>query len=93
MGHSAIKKRMKFFPLATAWISRGYMLSEISQSEKDKYRTISLIYRISRTKLMNKQNWNRLIDTRSTWEDGGLGRRGLGEKGEGTKKYILVVTN
>ena len=41
---------------------------------------------------MNKQNRNKIIDTKdltvSKWEWGG----GLGEKGEGTRKYKLVVT-
>ena len=41
----------------------GSMLSEISQTEKDKYHMISLICKTSKTKQMNKQNRNRLIDT------------------------------
>ena len=39
------------------------MLSEISQTRKGKYCMISLICRIYKTKQMNKQNRNRLIDT------------------------------
>ena len=40
--YSAIKK-MKMLPFATAWLDLEYiMLSEISQSEKDKYHMISL---------------------------------------------------
>ena len=39
----AIKKK-KSLPLATAWMDlKNIMLSEISQSEKDKYHMISLI--------------------------------------------------
>ena len=39
----AIKKK-KILPLATAWMDpKNIMLSEISQSEKDKYHTISFI--------------------------------------------------
>ena len=34
----------------------GITLSEISQTEKDKYRMISLICGIKRAKQMNKQN-------------------------------------
>ena len=48
MGHvyngkySAIKKKM--LPFKTAWMDlENIMLSEISQSEKDKYHMISLI--------------------------------------------------
>ena len=38
------KKRRKFFPFATAWMDlENIMLSEISQSEKDRYHMISLI--------------------------------------------------
>ena len=45
----------------TTWMNlEGIMLSEINQTKKDKYYTISLVYRIQRT--MNKQNRNRLID-------------------------------
>ena len=40
---SAIKKK-KILPFATVWMDLGnIMLSEISQSEKDEYRIISLI--------------------------------------------------
>ena len=39
----AVKKK-KILPFATAWMdSENIMLSEISQSEKEKYHTISLI--------------------------------------------------
>ena len=38
------KKKKKILPFATAWMDLGnIMLSEISQSEKDKYNMISLI--------------------------------------------------
>ena len=41
--YSAIKKR-KLLPFATIWmVLENVMLSEISQSEKDKYHVISLI--------------------------------------------------
>ena len=44
--YAAIKKK-EFLPFATAWMElEGIMLSEISQSEKDKYHMISLIYGI-----------------------------------------------
>ena len=42
----AVKKK-KVLPFATVWMDlENIMLSEISLSEKDKYRMISLIYRI-----------------------------------------------
>ena len=41
--YSAVKKK-KNLPLATVWMElENIMLSEISQSEKDKYHMISLI--------------------------------------------------
>ena len=41
--YSAIKKK-KILPFATAWMDlESIMLSEISQSEKDKYDMISFI--------------------------------------------------
>ena len=41
--YSAIKKN-EILPFATTWMDlEGIMLSEISQSEKDKYHMISLI--------------------------------------------------
>ena len=47
----AIKKEEKFTPV-TLWIDlENIMLSEISQSEKDKYHMISLMWN-----LMNKLN-------------------------------------
>ena len=40
-------KRKKMLSFATVWMDlENVMLSEISQSEKDKYYTISLICRI-----------------------------------------------
>ena len=40
----AIKKEKELLPCATAWMDmENFMLSEISQSEKDKYHMISLI--------------------------------------------------
>ena len=44
--HSAIKKK-EILPFVTAWMDlESIMLSEISQSEKDKYHMILLIYEI-----------------------------------------------
>ena len=45
----AVKKK-KILPFATIWMDlENIMLSEISQSEKDKYHMISLIYGIKLT--------------------------------------------
>ena len=51
--YSAIKKN-EILPFATTWMElEGIMLSEISQSEKDKYHTTSLIRGLEETKPMN----------------------------------------
>ena len=43
----AAERKKELIPFATAWMDlESIMLSEISQSEKDKYRIISLIYGI-----------------------------------------------
>ena len=43
----ATVKKKEFLPFATAWIElESIMQSEITQSEKDKYHMISLIYGI-----------------------------------------------
>ena len=53
---SAIRKN-KILPFATTWMDlKGIMLSEISQTEKDKHCMISLLSRIKKTKQMNKHN-------------------------------------
>ena len=51
--YSAIKKN-EILPFAMTWMElECIMLSEISQSEKDKYHMISLICRNQETKQMN----------------------------------------
>ena len=51
--YSAIKKN-EILPFATVWMElECIMLSEISQSEKDKYHMISLVCGISETKQMD----------------------------------------
>jgi len=54
--YSAIKKN-EILPFATTWIElEGIMLSEISQSEKDKYHTISLMWNLrNKTKAQRKK--------------------------------------
>ena len=54
--YTAIKKN-EVLPFATTWMDlKGIMLSEISQTEKDKHCMISLLSRIKKTKQMNKHN-------------------------------------
>ena len=44
--YSTVKKE-EILPFATAWMDlENIVLSEISQSEKDKYHVISLVYGI-----------------------------------------------
>ena len=62
--YSAIKKK-EILPFATAWMDLGsIMLSEISQSEIDKYRTISL--------MCGSNEQNKLTDKREpeAWKHG-----------------------
>ena len=54
-------KKNEILPFMIAWIDlTSIILSEISQSKKDKYHMISLTYGIKNK--INKWNWNRLID-------------------------------
>ena len=44
MEHYAVERKKEFLPFATAWMElENIMLSEISQSVKDKYHMISPI--------------------------------------------------
>ena len=53
--YSAIKKE-EILPFATTWMnSEGIMLSEITQSEKEKYHIISLMCRILRKEERNRR--------------------------------------
>ena len=54
--YAAERKKKEFLPFATAWIElESIMLSEISQSVKDKYHMISLIEEYNeQNKLMSK---------------------------------------
>ena len=60
--YSSIKKK-KILPFAMAWMDlETIMLSEVSQSEKDKYHMILLICGILGTNWTNKQSIDRLRD-------------------------------
>ena len=44
MENYLVMRKNKIFPIATMWMElEGIMLSEISQSEKDRYHMFSLI--------------------------------------------------
>ena len=46
---STVIKKKEFLPFATTWMDlQGIRLSEINQTEEDKYHVISLIYGIKR---------------------------------------------
>ena len=66
----------------------GIVLSKISQTDKDRYHTITLICGIKEKPQMNKQeNRNRLIDTENKWVvAGGERRRQTGKIGEGDQE-------
>ena len=66
----------------------GIMLSEISETEKDKYCMISLICIIQKQNKKKKKNLSSFIDTESRLvvaRSGGRGE-GLGKMGEGGQK-------
>ena len=45
--HTVARKRKEILPFATTWMNlEGIVLSEISQTEKDKYCMFSLVYGI-----------------------------------------------
>ena len=47
MEYFSVIKKKETLPFATTWMDlQGIMLSEISQTEKDKYHMISLLCRI-----------------------------------------------
>ena len=50
-------KKNEILPFVTTWMDQeGVMLSEISHTKKDRYRMVSLICGIYKTKQMNKHN-------------------------------------
>lgn len=51
MGYYSVTKKKEIFPFATTWLDLdGIRLSEINQTEEDKYHVISLLYGIKRKK-------------------------------------------
>ena len=69
----------------------GITLSEINQTEKDKYYMISFIYEIQNPKQMNKQkNPNRLFNRENKWVVSQGVMEG-GRQNKGIKRYQLPV--
>ena len=83
--YSAIKKN-EILPFAAAWMNlEGIMLSEISQTEKDKYCMISLICEIvNKTK---KKRTHRYREQTSGYQWGE--ERGEGQYGSWGEKRLL----
>ena len=80
--YSATKKN-EILPFAAMWLDlESVMLSEISQSVKDKYHMISLVWNL-RNKMANKggkkrDRTNRWLPERR-WRGGGMGEKGEGD--------------
>ena len=86
--YAAIKKNENF-PFVTIYIElEGIMLSEISQTEKDKYCMISLICVICKTKQTNKPTSENQAHSYREQIAGCQGGRGVeeGKTGEGDQK-------
>ena len=72
--YSAIKKN-EILPFVTTWMDlEGIVLSEISQTEKDNYHVIFLIYRINKkAELMETENRLMMVARGKGWEGGQKG--------------------
>ena len=80
--YSAIKKKENL-PLVATWVNlEGVILGEVSQTEKDKYCTISLIYGIK-----NKQKNPTSEAHRNREQTGGCKRWGV--VGEMDRKSVV----
>ena len=65
MKYYSVIKKNKIFPSATTWMDlEGIMLSEISQTEKNKYYMISHIWNQKCNKLVNITKKDRLRDNK-----------------------------
>ena len=82
-------KEKKIFPFAAAWMDlENILLSEISQSEKDKHHMISLTCGIQWTNWSNQQTRDRLTAREQDESYGGVG--GLGTEGMSKKEKGLL---
>ena len=72
MEHYLAVKNKKSLPFATVWMDlENIMLSEISQSDKDKYHMISLIHGIyEQTELIRKMGQDSYMESRLTTRSG-----------------------
>lgn len=62
MGYYSVTKKKEIFPFATTWLDLdGIRLSEINQTEEDKYHVISLLYGIKRRKKKRKMSSGDLV--------------------------------
>ena len=83
MEYYLIIKKKKILPFATVWMDlENIMLSEVSQTEKDKYM-ISLICGIEWTNWTNRQNRQTQVESRLTAAGGGEQVEGLSKKEKG----------
>ena len=65
MKYYSVIKKNKIFPSTTTWMDlEGIMLSEISQTEKNKYYVISHIWNQKCNKLVNITKKDRLRDNK-----------------------------
>ena len=85
------QKKSEILPFTATWMDlEGIMLSEISQTKKEKYHMISLICGISKTIKINEQtkpNKNKHVDTENRVV--AKGRRGGREEGKRGKGHQL----
>ena len=88
MEYYTAERKKELLPFATAWMElESIMLSEISQSEKEKYHVISPLSGTESTKQTSEQNTTRAMEikskltvTRGEGEDKG-GKKGKGRQG------------
>ena len=72
----------------------GIILSEISQTEKDKYHMISSVCKVYvETKKQNRKTTEKQTHRYREQSEGGNGAWGLGEKDQGIKKYRLSLAS
>ena len=86
--------KSEILPFVAIWVDlEDIMLSEISQTERDKYRMILLICEIFKNpKQMSKQSRNILIDTENKLKFASReGSRKRAKKVKGIERYRLPV--
>ena len=83
--------KKKILPFETVWIDmENFMLSDMSQSEKDKYHMISLMWNNEQTELISKIETDSQIEKRMTAKRGEQqGMEGLRKK----EKRLMDMDN